>query len=117
MRCLVVICLLTDLDSTASAHPVLILLLEDTVRRMIRDLLVFVFVDSCVPLAGGADFIAALIAAYFFCVRVLPADVSSIGANLTADWRFLCCLAFLFPVWFVFACFFSILGDVATGTL
>ena len=66
MRCLVVIFLLVDLDSTARARLVLVLLREETVGRMIRDSLVFAFVDSRVLLAVGAALVAALMAACFF---------------------------------------------------
>ena len=84
---------------------------------MSRDSLVFDFVDSCVPLAVGAALVAVLMAACSFCARVFPAGTSSLGANLNADLRFLCCLDFFFPVWFAAARFVSTLGDAAAGTL
>ena len=66
MRCRVVIFLLDDLDSTARAPPVLVLLREETVGRMSRDVLVFAFVVSRVLLAVGIALVAALLAACFF---------------------------------------------------
>jgi hypothetical protein len=117
MRCLVVIFLLGDLDLTASALSILVLLLEDTVGRMSHNILLFVFVDSCMPLAIGAALVAFLIAACFFCACVLQAGVSLLGADLTADRSFLCCFDFFFPAWFASVRFFSTLGDSASGTL
>ena len=65
MRWREVIFLLTDLDSTPRARPVLVLLREDTVGRMSHDSLVFDFVDSRVLLAVGIALTAALMAACF----------------------------------------------------
>ena len=89
MRFLAVIFFLTDLDLTASALSVLAFLLEDTVGRMSRGFLVFVFVDFYVPLAVGAALVAALVAACVFCTRVLPDGASLLGTNLAADRCFL----------------------------
>ena len=71
MRCRVVIILLGDFDSTARAPPFFVLLGEETVGRMSRDVLVFAFVVSRVLLAVGIALVAAFLAACFFlCSRV-----------------------------------------------
>ena len=117
MRCRVVIFLLDDLDSTARAPPVLVLLPEETVGRMSRDVIVFAFVVSRVILAVGTVLLAALLAACFFCARVFPAGPSSLCVNRNADLRFLRCFAFFLPACSMAATFFSTLGDDAVGTL
>ena len=92
MRCLVVIFLLTDLNSTARALPVLVLLCEDIVGRTRRDFLVLGFVDLRVPLAIGAALVAALMAACFCCACVFSTGTSLLGCALASDLCFLCCL-------------------------
>ena len=117
MPCLIVILLLTELDSTAGALPVLVLLCEDTVRRMSHDFLIFDVVNSHVSLAVGAALLAALMAACLFCAHMFPVGTSSLGADLTTDLRFLCCLDFFFPILFAATRFVFTLGDAAAGTL
>ena len=51
---------------TARAPLVLVLLHEETVGRMSREVLVFAFVDSRVLLAVGTALVAALVAVCFF---------------------------------------------------
>ena len=48
---------------------------------------------------------------------MLPAGNASLGADRTANLRFLRCFDFFFPAWSAAVMFFSTLGDAFTGTL
>ena len=82
---------------------------------MRRNTLVFVFIVSLDPFDAGIALIAALLATFCFCARVLRAGASALAVILTAARRLLCCFAFLL-VDVVTTCF-STLGATRTCSL
>ena len=99
-------------DSTANAPSFRALLVEDTVGRMRRGILVFALVNFLVLMAAGSD-------AGFFCTHVFCAGASDVAARRSSALLFLHFFAVLadggVSAWT--AAGVSTLEDACVGTL